>query len=173
MENQNSIQSHLTMLEALLVNEFRTCQSLQTIVTDERSALIDGDVSRLSDLVEEKECVLDKLGQIEDQRRMMVQELSRAFGERLEKPSVFGLLPRLDSASAGRLGRLCDGITTIISNIRQYNDGNQALAESGLERIDAVQSFILSLIQVPPNYQPPGTHPIPERAVIYDIDQRA
>lgn len=173
MNKENAIQKQLALLETVLVNEFRTCQSLKNVVSGERSALTKGDVPKLGDLVEEKEVLLDQLGQIEDERRMMVQELNQAYGANLEIPTVFDLLPRLDSATAGRLGRLCDGISTVVGQVRQYNNGNQALASSALERVDAVQNYLLSLIQVPSNYQPPGTHPVPEQTVVWDYDQKA
>ena len=173
MDKKTIIQKQLALLEGVLVNEFRTCQSLQDIVAGERLALSQGNVPKLSNLVEEKEVLLDQLGQIEDERRKAVQELSLALEENSETPTVFSLLSRLNSEVAGRLGRLCDGISTIVGQVRQYNDGNQALAASALERVDIVQNYLLSLIQIPENYQPPGSHPIPVQSIVWDFDQKA
>lgn len=173
MNKKIAINKQLAILEELLVNEFRTCKSLQSIASNERSALVKGDVPKLNNLIEEKEVLLDQLGKIEDERRMVVYDLNQSLESKLNTPSVVGLLPQLDTITAGRLERLCNGISTVVEHVRQINNGNQALAASALERVDAVQNYLLSLVQMPANYQPSGTHPVREPIVVWDLDQKA
>jgi flagellar biosynthesis/type III secretory pathway chaperone len=157
--NQTHKQALLIDLEGLLAREFRACQSLQSLTKEERAALIRNDTRALLAIVDEKEALLDELGRIEDDRRMTVLELDRLLDARLDPPSVGGLLPMLDTTLADSLQRLCEGIAAVGGQIRETNHGNQALAVSALERMDAVQIFLLSFFQSPCGYQPLGYQP--------------
>ncbi len=55
-------QEIMSAMEAIMVNEFRVCQSLLTLLQQERQALVQKDVETLSHLVEQKESLLDELG---------------------------------------------------------------------------------------------------------------
>ncbi len=174
MVSTNNTQELLASLEELLVKEFRSCQSLQGVTKDERSVLSNGDASILLILVEQKEALLDELGRIEDERRMIVQKLAQIVDPKLESQTVIGLLPKFDPVIAGRLGRLCEGITAIIGQVRESSRGNQALAASAVKRVDAVQAFLLSLYQPPASYQPSSALPTAEEpAAPLEVNQLA
>ncbi len=137
----------LNTLEELLAREFRVCQSLHSITKDERANLIRNDVRALLVLIEQKEALLDELGRIEDERRMAVQELSQILGLHPQTSSIRELLPKLSKPYSERYLRLCEGIAAISGQIRDFNHGNQALTLSALERVDAMQMFLLSFYQ--------------------------
>jgi flagellar biosynthesis/type III secretory pathway chaperone len=164
--------SMLNNLEDLLVREFRACQTLLTLTKDERQALARNDVWALSTLVEQKEAWLDELAQIEDQRRMVVQELARQIPLKSPTPSVADLAAALEPEVGGRMDRLRDGIGALSGEIRELSSGNRALAASALERTDAVQSLIVDLLRPSLNYQPPGTPYRPEHGAAWGVDQR-
>jgi flagellar biosynthesis/type III secretory pathway chaperone len=170
MEQDRS--SMLNNLEDLLVREFRACQTLLTLTKDERQALAKNDVRALSALVEQKEAWLDELAQIEDQRRMVVQEIARQFPMISPTPSVADLASALEPEVGGRMDRLRDGIGVLSGEIRELSSGNRALAASALERTDAVQSLIVDLLRPSLNYQPPGTPYRPEHGAAWGVDQR-
>lgn len=159
-------------LEGILVKEFRTCRTLQQLVRQERQLLTTADVDALAELVEDKEVLLDELNQIEEQRRLIVEQLAEAYPDIEESPSVSDLLPYLDRAASRRVDRLYTGIGTVIEQIREYNHGNQALALNGLKRVDAVQAYLLDIFQKPGMYQPPGSTPQMAPALVWDVDQR-
>ncbi len=184
----------LSTLEELLVQEFRVCQSLQNLTREERKMLADlqakrspvpgpnGDVSRLAGLVEEKEILLDQLGRIEDERRMIVQDMvNKTFAEKTlagkrgvqaQTPTLADVIKTLHAPEAGRISRLQEGITTLAATIREMTSGNLSLAGSALERADAVQAFLLNLYRPEANYQPPGFHPRPESSIAWEFDQK-
>jgi flagellar biosynthesis/type III secretory pathway chaperone len=163
-------------LEDLLVREFRACQTLLNLTKDERQALAKNDVQALSALVEQKEAWLDELGQVEDQRRMLVQEIARQIAGRLPlispSPSVAELAAALEPEVGERVNRLRDGISALSGEIRQLSSGNRALAASALERTDAVQTLILDFLRPSLNYQPPGAPHRLENGAAWGVDQR-
>ena len=162
----------LTELEGTLVREFRTCRALQDLVKEERRLLMAADVNNLSRMVEEKEILLDQLHQIEEQRRLVTVKLAGIFQDISGTPSISELIPHIDEPISRRLEHLYTGIGTVITQVREFNHGNQALALNGLKRVDAVQAFLLDIFQKPGVYQPPGGSRSMEPALVWDLDQR-
>jgi len=162
----------LPQLEGILVNEFRTCQSLYTLVRQERNLLTNGDVEALNDLIEEKEILLDELGQIEENRRVTIGKIARQFPDGNQITSAVDLFTRVDPATSTRLDRLYTGIGTVINQVRELNNGNQALALHGLNHVDAVQAYLLSIFQAPLDYQPPNAVASSDSVLVYELDQR-
>jgi hypothetical protein len=146
-------------LEDLLVREFRACQALCAFTKEERTALTLDDVTELAALVEKKEALLDEIGLVEESRRTVVQELAVEAGAPDRAGTLADLLPALEPTVAGRLGRLRDGILALSGEVRDLTSGNLALTATAIDRIDAVQSFLLSLCQPQITYQPPGIVP--------------
>lgn len=147
----------MASLEDSLVREFRVLQALLSLTWEERQALSKEDISRLSPLVEEKEALLDELGQLEECRKTATESLAVILGAS-PAATVTELFPLLDSATAVRLGRLSEGITTLVGQARDLNHGNRALAAYKVEWLDAAQTYLLNLVQPPPAYYPPGAN---------------
>ena len=144
-------------LEDLLVREFRACQGLSAYTKEERAALTSNNVEKLSELVDKKEALLDEIGMVEESRRSVVESLAREIGQAGKCSTLTELLPHLESAIAGRLSRLREGILALSSEVRDLTSGNVALTNSALEHNDALQSFLLAICQPPPIYQSTGT----------------
>jgi hypothetical protein len=151
------ISTRLTTLEELLVREFRACQVIHALTREERQALTRNDTRAVSAAVEEKEALLDELGQVEDQRRMLAQELARELGiAGISPPTIAEIATALGAEEGGRINRLREGILALSGEIRELTSGNRALAVAALERVDAVQTFLLNLYRPSLFYQPPG-----------------
>lgn len=161
----------LASLEDLLVREFRLCQSLHALTLDERAALSKNDVPALSRLVEDKEVMLDELGQLEDERRCTAQECGALLGLSSASPSIAELSSVWQGEESGRLRRLREGIVTLTSNIRDLTSGNRALAFSALEQADAAQAFLLALYRPTLTYQPNGAANPDPIALTLDVDR--
>lgn len=169
----DGVPEYLTALEDLLVKEFRTCQSLHTLTREERQAVSGGDVDALLCLVEQKEALLDELGNLEDQRRALTQDLAQGVGLKKTSPSWIDVLRQVEPGVSGRLANLQEGILAMLASVRDLTHGNRALAASAMERADAVQAFLLNLYQPTVGYQPPGQPPAHASLVAWDVDQRA
>lgn len=165
------IPGMVTTLEDILVKEFRLCQSLHNITKDERLALTKNDVPVLSTLVEQKEALLDDLGQMEEQRRMISQYLGEVFGIRTDSPSLAELSTSLSVDVGGRITHLREGIIAIAEEIKALTSGNRALAMASMNRVDAVQSFLLDIFRPAINYDRPGAPKNAYADAVYDVDQ--
>lgn len=150
------LQEHLTILENVLVKEFRACQALHELTKEERLVLTSKDISGLLTLVEHKEAVLDEMSQLEDRRRMVVPQLAEIVGLQSQSPTLADVLIEIDNEYSDRLERLREGIVVLSGGIRNITCSNRTLAIAGLERVDAVQSFLLDLFQPLANYSQLG-----------------
>jgi flagellar biosynthesis/type III secretory pathway chaperone len=169
MRDQDSL---ITALEDALVKEYRTCQALYNLTKDERQALVKIDLECLSSLVEQKEALLDEMGQLDDQRRMLAQELASVLHMRAAAPSIAEIAAVLNSESGKRISRLREGIVALTADIRDLTSGNQALATAALERADAIQGLLLDLYRPNLMYQPPGKPAGVEAGPSWGVDQR-
>ncbi|MBN1536729.1 MAG: flagellar protein FlgN [Anaerolineales bacterium] len=165
------IPGMVTSLEDILVKEFRICQSLHIITKDERLALTKNDVPALSTLVEQKEALLDDLTQIEDHRRMLSQNLGEVFGIRADSPTLTEISKSLNADVGGRINHLRDGILAIAEEIKVLTSGNRALAMAAMERVDAVQTFLLDIFRPALSYDRPGAPKSNYTEAIWDVDQ--
>lgn len=166
-------QEIMSAMEAVMVNEFRVCQSLLTVLQQERQALIQKDVDTLTHLIEQKESLLDELGSGEESRRSQMDKLAYTNESIEGSISLTELLRRLQLTVSERIYRLQEGIYALQGKIRELNRANNALAEMNLERITALQEYLVTLYSSPSYYQPAGanaTGSLPPAS--YGMDQR-
>lgn len=168
----DDVHSLVITLEDLLVKEFRTCQSIHSLSKEERHALSKSDIPTLEKLVEQKEAALDELGQIEDRRRMIVQNLGQEFGIHSDKPTIAEIAGQLPMETGNRINHLREGIMALSEDIRVITSGNRALAATALDWIDATQTFLLDAFRPNLFYERPGVGSGNGPEAIWDVDQR-
>lgn len=156
---KDTLQELLASMESVMVTEFRLCQSLRTLTQEERQALLDGKVEELTALTEKKEAILDELSRSEEIRQRLADQMVRLSGLGEEVKTLSDLLPRLDSPVTERLSRLREGILTLQAEVRELNRGNYALATLNLERLGALQNFLVNLYSTNTSYYAPSGSP--------------
>jgi flagellar biosynthesis/type III secretory pathway chaperone len=168
-----TIQDLFGSLEAVMVNIFRLFESLNEITKEERQVLLDGKADELMILAKRKEALLNGLESNDESRRALTGQLAKAVGLDAESITLNNILEKLDSVDVEQISRLQQGILALQAEIRETNNGNYALATLNINRLDAVQSYILSLFS-PPNYYRP-TVPVPtiEPPTSWGMDHRA
>ncbi len=142
----------LAAYEDIMVQEFRTLQSLVNLTLEERQLMINRDHSRLMQIVEQKESVLDQFNLMEDTRRSLSREISLESGFATQTNSLAELLPYLESQVAARLERLNEGVTILAAHLRDLNLGNVGIATNKLDRLENAQAYLLQA--VPPDSTP-------------------
>lgn len=162
-----------TTLEDLLVQEFRACQSLHHLTKEERQALTKNDLNSLEVILEQKEVVLDELGQIEDRRRMITQNLGDLVGLKHTNPSITTICQKLNNEVGRRIKHLKEGISALAEEIKVITSGNHALAMIALERVDALQTILIDSFRPSLTYDRPGTKPSNQLDMVWEVDQRA
>ncbi|MEA4906609.1 MAG: flagellar protein FlgN [Chloroflexi bacterium] len=133
----------LASLEDLLVQEFRTLQTLISLTKEERQYFANSNTDTLMLLVEQKETVLDQIGLMEESRRMLTQDIAGKLGVALKSSTLNELYPFLEPAVVDRLKRLHDGILALVGQARDLNFGNKALVQASLEWLESAQAFLL------------------------------
>lgn len=165
-------QRLLTALEYLLVQEFRTLQSLISLTKRERLEIPANQVDALMKVVEEKETVLDQLSLMEEKRRTLTQELACDLGLQIRSFALAEVLPALEPAVAAKLGRLQEGVLALVGQARDLNCGNKALASAALEWLASAQTFLLDCCAPEADYRPFSVAAHLEKAAIGEVDQR-
>lgn len=159
-------------LEAVMVNQFRLSQNLLVIVEQERQSLVHGDVETLAKLMEEKEMLLDEMGQCENSRKGIGEKLAVMYGFP-ESTRLGDLLGKFQAVTVDRIKRLHEGILVVQGKIKEINQGNQSLASINVERLDSLQEFLLSLFTPSSYYQPNGTLSAEKPSATYGMEKRA
>lgn len=175
MSNPNAIETTQQLfhgLEAVIVNQFRISQSLLSLVENERKALVKGDIDGLNKLIEEKELLLDEMGQCENTRKGVCEKIALLNGFP-ETTSMGDLLEKFQSVTVERIKRLHEGIITVQIKVKEINQGNQSLANINLERLDSLQEFLLSLFTPSSYYQPSGALPGDKPSATYGVEKSA
>ncbi len=173
MEYNPQTQDLLNSLENVLVQEFRTLQSLITATKQERILLNKKDPDAIMMIVEEKEGLLDQFGLLEEKRRMYITSIASVYNIKLSSVTLQEIYPGLDEVEKDRLSRLNDGVTMLVQQSRDLNFGNQALARTALDWLISAQSFLLSITNPSESYYPPGVKPSVERSTFGDLGMKA
>ncbi|PKO03638.1 MAG: hypothetical protein CVU43_01945 [Chloroflexi bacterium HGW-Chloroflexi-5] len=173
MEHNPQVQDLLNSLENVLVQEFRTLQSLIGATKQERVLLNKKDPDAIMTIVEEKEGLLDQFGLLEEKRRMFITSIANELSIKLTEVSIDELYSGLDSEESDRLHRLNEGISMLVHQSRDLNYGNQALARTALEWLISAQSFLLSITNPSEGYSPPGVKRSLENTAFGDLGMKA
>lgn len=159
-------------LEAVIVNQFRISQSLLEIVQNERQALVKSDIDYLTKLVEEKEFLLDEMGQCENTRKGICENIASINGFP-ESTKMSDLLEKFQAVTVDRIKCLHEGIVTVQIKIKEINQGNESLANINIERLDSLQGFLLSLFTPSSYYQPSGKPSGEQPSATYGVHKSA
>lgn len=159
-------------LEALLVKQFRTLETLISISKNERELILDHRTDELMKVVEQKESVLDQLGLMEEDRRMLTEELAAALGLKLQRAGLDEILTVLETVVAERFYRLNEGILALVDQARELNMGNQVMARTAIEWLEATQMFLLNVSAPEVAYSYPGAARRVDSYATRAIDQR-
>lgn len=173
MEHNLQVQDLLNSLENVLVQEFRTLQSLIVVTKQERVLLNKKDPDAIMLIVEEKEGLLDQFGVHEEKRRMFITSIANELNIKLTNTSINELFPGLDPHETDRLQRLSDGIKMLVQQSRDLNYGNQALARTALDWLISAQTFLLNIVNPSAGYYPPGVKPSIDQISMRNMGMKA
>jgi FlgN protein len=169
-QNQKDLVSSL---ERLLIQEYQACQRLEHLTLQEREILIAQDSSKVLEVVEQKENLLEEIAQLNQSHLALINKLQDALNLGDAANSLSEILTRIEPESAQSLGLLQQGILTVVTTVKDLTRGNQALAKTAVDRAEALQTFLLSLIQTSIGYQRPGTPKNKDLSTAWEVDLRA
>jgi flagellar biosynthesis/type III secretory pathway chaperone len=163
----------LSQLEDTLVSEFRLLQSLVKVTRKESSALLDGNYSVLTPIVEDIEAIIDQLNRMENTRQKITDSLAKAMNISSMPSTVRSLLPFMEKEQSARVRRLCDGITALSDQDRVLNLKVNTLSQSWIDMIHSTQAYLLSFFQTPATYQLPGSKQNANLTPVWATEHRA
>jgi flagellar biosynthesis/type III secretory pathway chaperone len=172
MDYNTQTKELLNSLENVLVQEFRTLQSLIAVTKEERILFNKKDPDAIMKVVEQKESLLDQLGLMEEKRRMFTTGIASELAIKLKNSSLNELFSGLDYYDKDRLTRLNDGIAMLVQQARDLNYGNQALAKTALNWLESAQTFLINISQPVEGYRPPGANPSMEKVTLGDMEMK-
>jgi len=171
---KQTLQDLFDSLEAVLVNTFRLCESLHKITRRERQALLENKADDLLVITREKSDVVTEMESNEEARQVISKELADLLGLEGKVQSLSDLLGKVDNTvDISKILRIQQGILTLQAEIREVNNGNYALATLNLQRLDAVQEYILGLFTPPVYYRPTIKMPVVEAPTSWGRDRLA
>ena len=154
MTEKNEFTVERLELEEVLVRQFRALQEMIVLTKKERSYLL-SEPEKITQVVEDKEVLLDSMSLMEDNCRRIVQDLAIGFALQSENTSIRELLPCFKPEDASRIRNLSEGITSLARQARELNRANQAIAYTKLDWLKATQEFLISVFQPETGYRSP------------------
>jgi len=130
-----------TVLESLLVEEFRTVQKLQRLKLSESQALSDYDMHTVNELYEEIEITVDDIQHLQSQRQVVLKKIANEFIVNSESPAVVDIPQALQSEINDRILRLQEGIRALNDEIRQISTRNAAITPPIMKRPKAIRDL--------------------------------
>lgn len=172
--NLQTLQDLYDSLESILVNTFRLCESLLEISKRERQALLEKKIDILQQINKEKETIITEMRSIDQARIVVVKQLANELGVDVDPLHVSDIVAKTDeSIDTTKISRLQQGIITIQAEIRELNNGNYTLASLNVQRLDAVQEYIVGLFTPPVYYQPTIKMPTTDAPTSWGSDHLA
>lgn len=148
----------MTDLEDILAAQFAVYQLLLALTTQERQAILAGDIQALEEIVAQKEAQVAVLAALEARRTEAVNAWAGQLGApQGDAPiALTDLLPYLDAATAARLRCLRQDILASVADLQQQSQGVRLLVETALARAQAVRTFLIGLACEQPGYTAAG-----------------
>ncbi|NPV84673.1 MAG: flagellar protein FlgN [Anaerolineae bacterium] len=171
--SKQNILDMFDSLEAVMVNSFRLCEFLYNLTKEERQALLEGKADDLMALAKKKETVVAEMEKSENARSKIMGQLALGLGIESKEVTLTDLLSRLEGVDAEQVQRLQQGILALQSEIRELNNGNYALATLNLQRLEAVQGYIMGIFSTPTYYHPVVNVPTVEPPTSWGMDHLA
>jgi hypothetical protein len=172
--SKQTLQDLFDSLEAILINTFRLCESLYQITEHERQALLESKIDELNMISRQKGNIVTEMESNEEARQVVTQQITKVLGLENETMSLSELLAKTESSiDTSKISRIQQGILTLQSQIREINNGNYALAKLNVQRLEAVQEYIIGLFTPPVYYRPTIKAPLTEAPTSWGRDRLA
>ena len=141
----NNKEILLEKLLGFVKEEARLYESLEGALHEERGKIIAADMKGLSEIGQFKEALILKIRRLEEQRIMVIKDLS----EMLEVPcrglTIAGLAQHVQEPYAARLKGSREGLLSLTGRIQQINRFNKSLLGHALELIAGSYAFLSHL----------------------------
>lgn len=128
-----------------LAGESETYRQLMLLTQSERGALQEHNLTRLAEIVRQKEAILANLMQGEKTRQELVTRLTQEIGLP-DNASLSDIIAGLDGPLAQQLAQVRQELTDLVEQLLSLNHGNHLLIKSELEQVEATFNYLVSAV---------------------------
>jgi flagellar biosynthesis/type III secretory pathway chaperone len=128
---------------------------LYDLVAKEKEILVSAQIDQLNENNESKEKMLERLNELEGERRNQVRDMAVQL-DLANEPKLTECLLRLPSPLRIELSKLRDGLVLAIERVAELNRSNEMLIESSLQNIGSAIYNLRGVAQGGVTYQKYG-----------------
>ncbi|MCB0365931.1 MAG: flagellar protein FlgN [Bdellovibrionaceae bacterium] len=139
-----------------LEDQVKIYRSLLEVVRKEKDILISANLDDLTENNKAKEAMLLKLRGLESSRIRYVAELAVSEGMPTESPRLVDLAIHFGGEVEDRLRNLHSVLELLLKRVQEYNQQNEGLVNSALEKITGAMNAIRDTLTEKPTYEKKG-----------------
>ena len=130
----------------LLEGEARHYRALLSVLEGEKKAIVASNLDELKKTGREKEELLLKVRELEEQRQIMIKSIAEFLELSPDDLTITKLAELVEEPYSARFSRLRSELLPLSRTIQDMNEGNKALIEHSAELVRSAFSFLNNLI---------------------------
>lgn len=139
-----------------LEDQIKIYRSLLEVVRKEKDILVSANLDDLTENNKTKEAMLLKLKGLESSRIRYTAEVASAEGLASEAPRLVDLAIHFGGEVGERLRNLHSVLELLLKRVQEYNQQNEKLVNSALEKITGAMNAIRDTLTEKPTYEKKG-----------------
>ena len=120
----------------ILIKECGLYGDLYDLSRKKSEIIVDGDVDALTRVLSVEQQLVIELGHLENQREKVIEEWALSVGVDPQRATLSEIIPFLNGDTKGRIEKVWNELSEMVSQLRQTNDLNGTLIKNSLEYID-------------------------------------
>jgi len=147
----------------ILIKEFALYGDLYDLSRKKSEIIVDGDVDALTRVLSVEQQLVIELGHLENQREKIIEDWALRLGVDPQRTTLSEIISFLNGDTKGRLEKVSNELSEIVSQLRQINDLNGTLIKNNLEYIDFSIKLIAGQDEAGTVYSKVGKAPVKQQ----------
>jgi len=143
-------------LVKVLSEELKLYRYILDLSKGKTDIIINGDIDKLSNITDEENKFVIRIGKLEELREKIVYGLSKSMGIDYNKLNISKILQDIDSATAKNIEKLKSEIKNVMNEFKDINDLNGKLLKNSLDIVNFSINLISNVSDVSNNYSKSG-----------------
>ncbi|MEI7925026.1 MAG: flagellar protein FlgN, partial [Chloroflexota bacterium] len=133
-------------LGAVLSSQQEIVRAMRTLAEQEQDAIVSGDVTVLTEVVEEQQQLMEHLDALETERMTALVAIAAATGLNAESATISAIAATLPLERATELTRLGQDLRAEAIALQQVQDVNEQLLETSRSLVDRWLQYLRSVL---------------------------
>jgi flagellar biosynthesis/type III secretory pathway chaperone len=131
-----ALQELVKELLEILDAEKNIYDGLLNTSKDKTKIIVEGKVDELDKITKMEQSAMLQMSKLEDKREKIINRMASITGEKAESLTVSKLIDYVDNEDGIKLRSMKDGITKVLTELKELNALNSKLIENSLEYIN-------------------------------------